>query len=216
MTADPPADHARLIHWVELLSTILLAMAAVATAWASYQSSRWHGEQAIAGNRSTAARIEATRASGLADRQIQIDVATFVQWVDAYSAGDTELADFYFRRFREEFRPAVAAWVATKPLKSPTAPLTPFAMPQYRSAALADVDRLEETANGFSAQARSYVERADRYVLCVVLFATSLFFAGISTRVRTPQSRAAVLAMGWVLFTATLAWMLTFPVSLVT
>ena len=46
----------------------------------------------------------------------------------------TELADFYFKRFREEFRPAVDAWVATRPLKNPNAPLTPFAMPQYKLA----------------------------------------------------------------------------------
>lgn len=32
---------------LELLATLLLAVAAVATAWSSYQSSRWSGEQAI-------------------------------------------------------------------------------------------------------------------------------------------------------------------------
>ena len=30
---------------VEVFSTILLAVAAVATAWCSYQASRWNGEQ---------------------------------------------------------------------------------------------------------------------------------------------------------------------------
>ena len=29
------------------------------------------------------------------------------------------LADFYFNRFRAEFKPAVDAWIATKPLKTP-------------------------------------------------------------------------------------------------
>ena len=32
--------------WVEIAATVLLALAAVATAWSSYQATRWNGEQA--------------------------------------------------------------------------------------------------------------------------------------------------------------------------
>ena len=99
------------------VAAVLLALAAVATAWATYQASHWRSEQALAGNRSTAARVEANR--GVANRELLVDVETFTQWVDAYSTGETELANFYFRRFRAEFHPAVVAWVATKPLHRP-------------------------------------------------------------------------------------------------
>ena len=110
---------------VEVIATVLLAVATVATAWSGYQSTRWNGEQAKAGGRANALRIESAKAAGLANTQTSIDVATFTQWTDAYALHQTELADFYFRRFRAEFRPAVDAWVATKPLKNPSAPLTP-------------------------------------------------------------------------------------------
>ena len=110
------------MHWIDLLATLLLTLAAVATAWASYQAAHYRSEQGLAGNRSIAARVEANRAAGVANRQIQIDVGSFFQWVDAYQQGDAELATFYFRRFRPEFRPAVNAWIATKPLTNPTAP----------------------------------------------------------------------------------------------
>jgi hypothetical protein len=43
---------------LELAATVLLAMAAVATAWAAYQSARWHGQQAEAQSASVAARVE--------------------------------------------------------------------------------------------------------------------------------------------------------------
>jgi len=201
----------RTAHWIELLSTVLLAVAAVATAWATYQSAHWRSEQALAGTRSTAARVQANRAAGVANRQIVIDVETFTQWVDAYSRGESKLAAFYYRRFRPEFRPAVDAWVATKPLTNPRAPLTPFAMPQYRSDALAEADRLEAKGAAESTVAQAHVEEADRYTLCVVLFATALFFAGISTRLHTVGTRTVVLGMGWALFVGALAWMLTFP-----
>ena len=66
----------------------------------------------------------------------QLDVATFIAWTGAYAANNTTLSDFYFKRFRAEFKPAVDAWVATKPLKNRAAPLTPFTMPQYQLAEL--------------------------------------------------------------------------------
>jgi hypothetical protein len=210
--ADEASSHRR-VHWVELLSTLLLALAAVATAWASYQAARWQGQQALAGNRATAARVEANREAGVANRQIQVDVATFIQWVDAYAARDAELAAFYLRRLRDEFKPAVVAWLATKPLQNPDAPLTPFVMPQYHSAALAEADRLEALGDAEAARAKVHVERAGRYVLCVVLFAMSLFFAGISTRLRAEGSRLVVLVLGWTVFLCTVIWLATFPVT---
>lgn len=208
------AENARTTHWIDLLATILLSVAAVATAWATYQAAHWRSEQGLAGNRSVVARVQANRASGIANRQIQIDALTFTHWVDAYTQRDEKLASFYFRRFRPEFRPAVTAWAATKPLTNPDAPLTPFSMPQYRSAANAEADRLEAKGDVESKAAQANVQRADRYTLCVVLFATALFFAGISTRLRTVGSRAFVLGMGWLLFLSAFAWLLTFPLSL--
>jgi hypothetical protein len=67
----------------ELLATILLAVAAVATAWSTYQGARWRGEQAVETSMATAARIESSEASTRAGQLTQIDIATFTQWVDA-------------------------------------------------------------------------------------------------------------------------------------
>lgn len=198
----------------ELAATVLLAMAAVATAWAAYQSARWHGEQAKAQSASIAARVESTRTANVANRQAQIDVALFTQWVDAYARDETELAAFYRKRFRPEFRPAFEAWVATRPRMNRNAPLSPFAMPQYKLAATARADRLETQAAAFSQRVGRFIQRADDYALAVVLFAASLFFAGISTRLRSPTTRTVILGLGYVLFLGSVIWIATFPVSL--
>lgn len=132
--------------WVEVVSAVLLSVAALAIAWSGYQASRWTGEQAKAFSRANAARVESTRWSNLANTQTEIDVATFTQWVDAYARNETMLADFYRKRFRPEFKPAVEAWIASRPLQNPEAPLTPFATPQYRLAARAESERLEAKA----------------------------------------------------------------------
>lgn len=197
----------------ELVATILLAVAAVATAWSSYQATRWNGEQAKASSRTNALRIEAARAQGLAEAQTQVDIATFMQWVDAYVRGETELSDFYFERFRAEFRPAMNAWIATEPRKNPNAPLTPFAMPEYRLAADQEAERLDAEAEASSATVRRNIQRASNYVLAVVLFAVSLFFAGMSTKLKQPRLRWLTLTVGCLVFAGTTIWVATSPVS---
>ena len=50
--SDPvPNREGRTQHRIDLVATVLLALATVATAWAGYQSSRWHSEQAKAANK---------------------------------------------------------------------------------------------------------------------------------------------------------------------
>jgi hypothetical protein len=199
--------------WVEVGATVLLAFAAVATAWSSYQSTRWNGEQAKTSGAVNKTRIQAARAAGLANAQQQVDIATFMQWVDAYARDDTRVAHFYRTRFRKEFTPAFNAWVATRPLKTKGAPATPFVMPQYRLAAKAEADRLDQEAEVLAAQVRRNIQRASNYVLGVVLFAVALFFAGMSTKLNAPGLRKTMLAVGWLLFLGTAVWIATSPVS---
>ena len=207
------SDAAPRIDRVEIVATVLLAFAAVATAWSSYQASRWNGEQSKAFSRGNTARIESTRASGLADAQSQIDVATFTQWVNAYALGQKKLADFYFRRFRLEFKPAVEAWIATRPLRNAAAPLTPFAMPQYKLAARAEADRLQAEADAYSAKGRTDVQQATNYVLAVVLFAVSLFFAGMSTKLRARRLQILLLGLGTAISLGAIVWLATQPIN---
>jgi hypothetical protein len=205
------ADRRELV--VEIAATVLLAFAAIATAWSSYQASQWHGEQAVASGRATAMRVESTRASDEANRQVQIDVSTFSQWIDAYARGDRRLAGFYRRRFRPEFRPAFEAWIASRPLRDPDAQPTPFTLPEYRLSAQAEADRLQQDADDASAEVQTDVDHADVYVLAVVLFATALALAGIGARLKIVGVRLATIALGWALFIGAVAWILTLPVD---
>jgi hypothetical protein len=200
----------------EWLSTLLLAMAAVATAWSTYQSAQWRGDQASNTAKSTAARIDSSRASTRAGQLTQIDIATFVQWIDATVDGKPTLARFYRQRFRTEFQPAVAAWLATHPRTNPDAPKTPFAMPQYKVAQATEGKRLEALSAAYSAKAGHADQRADNYMLAVVLFATALFFAGISTKLRVARQREIVLVLGFMIFVGAVVWLATLPVQLTT
>jgi hypothetical protein len=211
--AQAPAPTAPKHDVVEIVATVLLAVAAVATAWSSYQASRWHGEQAHSTSHTVALEIDAARAQGLADAETEVDVGVFTQWVDAEVGGDVAVADFYRQRFRDEFKPAFEAWIATEPFTNDNAPPSPFAMPEYRLAAAKQAEELDRETEASRAEAQRNRQRADNYVLGVVLFAAALFFAGMSTKLHTPNARKALLVVGCLLFLGATVWIATFPVS---
>ncbi len=198
---------------LELVATVLLAVAAVATAWSSYQANRWNGEQAKAASQTNAIRIDAARAQGEAQAESEVDLALFIQWVDADAHGEAELADFYASRFRDEFQPAFDAWLATDPFENPDAPPSPFALPEYQVEAQDQADEYDRQAEVSAATVRTDIQRATNYVLAVVLFAVALFFAGISTKLDSDRLRATLLVVGWVIFLGSVAWIATFPIS---
>jgi hypothetical protein len=199
---------------LELVAALLLALAAISTAWATYQSSVWRGKQAKAQSASIATRVESTREASVANRQVQVDVALFIQWVNAFARGEDELTTFYRNRFRDEFVPAFEAWVATRPRENPKAPRSPFELPEYRLAANEEAEALEQQAADFGLVVAQDVERADSYMLAVVLFAIALFFAALSTRLTSRDLQLALVAMGYVVFLGTAIWLATQPVSI--
>ena len=212
MPADAPPDSGR--NWQELLVTVLLVVAALATSWSSYQATRWNGEQAAAAGRTNAIRIDAARADGLARTQTQVDVATFIAWADADLRGETEVADFYVDRFRDEFQPAYEAWIAEQPLTNVDAPTTPFVMEEYQVAAKKQAEELDAEAEASAAEVRLDIQRSSNYVLTVVLYAIVLFFAGMSTRLNNRRLRWVTTIAGALVLVGALAWVATFPVSL--
>lgn len=198
----------------ELVVTVLLVVAALGTSWSSYQATRWNGEQAAAASRTSAIRISAARAQGLSQAQTQVDVATFIAWAYANRSGDRRVAAFYVDRFRDEFRPAFAAWRATRPFADPDAPPTPFAMPEYQLASRAEAESLDAQSEASAAQVRLDIQRSSNYVLTVVLYAVVLFFAGMSTRLRNQRLRWVMTLAGCLVLVGNLIWIATFPVSL--
>jgi hypothetical protein len=210
--AKPADDTRRGRH--EVLITVLLAVAALATAWSSYQAARWHGEQAQATSETNAIRIDAARADTLSDAQRQIDVATFIAWADADYTRDRRLQSFYEERFRPEFATAFAAWQATDPFTSPDAPETPFAMPEYEVEAQRTAESLDAQAEVAASKVRVDIQIAGNYVLSVVLYTVALFFAGMSAQLTGQRPRNTLIVLGYVVLLASVVWVATFPVSI--
>ena len=201
--------------WIEVVATVLLAVAAVATAWSSYQANRWNGEASKASGQVNAQRINAARAQGLAQGQTQVDIALFFQWVNASATGHGAagrlLHDTVPTRVPARVR-RLAGHRTRSP--TPTAPPTPFAMDEYQLQARTDAEQLDAQAEATAAVVRRNIQRSANYVLGVVLFAVALFFAGMSTKLHGAGARKVLLGVGCLIFVGTAAWLATFPVSL--
>lgn len=217
--------------WFEFVSTVILALAAVAISWAGFQSAKWSGVQATSFSQAGAARTESVRASSTAGQQVQIDVTTFFAWLEAVTddleneripqierAADYEptvgtLSGFTYERMRDEFKPAMAAWLDMNPFQSADAASTPFALPEYELEQAALAEELENTADQRADDAGVANQRSDNYVVTAVLFATALFFAALSGKLRRNSYRIASLGLGTVLFLGTLIFVLSMPIE---
>src|SRR3954466_4865564 len=183
---------------VEIIAAILLSLATVLSAWGAYQATRWSGVQANSYASSAALRAESVRHGSIASRQIQVDVATFIAWSNAKAGDDTRLTTFYQNRFRDEFKPAFAAWL-TGPLGPSGLPVgTPFDLPEYHLAQQAVSDQNLADAEANLAQAQSANQTSDNFVLTAVLFASVLFFAGMAARFRPKWLRWLMLGVALV------------------
>lgn len=197
---------------IDIASAALLAVATVLAAWSAFQSAKWSGEQATAYAQAGAARQESVRNSTLAGQQLIIDVTIFEQYVDAYAAGDEKLRDFYLERARDEFRPALDAWIALEPVNNPEdTPGTPFELPQYRLQAEDEAERLErEAVDSFQLALRDN-QRADNYVLLTVLFASVLLFAGLAPKSRRYSMQLTMIVMATVVLVIGVGLLIALP-----
>jgi len=117
----------------EIFATVLLAVAALATAWSGYQASLWDGIQSSNYTQASAARTNAAQKHTEANQYPLADLSVFENKIDASLDGNTEVADFYRPRFSEALEPAYEAWIALEPESNPDAPPVPSGCPSTSS-----------------------------------------------------------------------------------
>lgn len=182
---------------VDFASVLLISVAAVLTAVCGYQSARWSGQQTRLYNVANASRTNSAEAAARANTLTVIDVALFLDYINAVDAGDARKVQFLSKRFRPEMRPAMRDWLASKPLTNPHAPSSPFVMPEYRLRTNAEARKGAATAAASFNDALAANRHADEFVLLTVIFAAVSFLAGISTKMTYPR-HAIVVALGFV------------------
>ncbi len=200
-------------NWLVVVGAVLLALATVATSWCAYQSARWSGVQTIYFAESNAARTEAGAYAAIGAQIAAYDASITTDLITLYFEQDWDALKFLADRLvREEYLPTVEAWVNANPLENPDAPRNPLEMPEYENQPLDDAAALMETSRQKTDLAKDANQQSDSYVLLTVLFASVLFFAGISSKFSAKWLQYAFLGFGGLLFTSALIVMLRQPI----
>jgi hypothetical protein len=225
----------RRVITVELVLSILLAFAAVLTAWAALQSAKWSGEQAIHFSEAGANRTESTRFDGRATSIMLLDSQTFLQWADAigsesivadangedppdptvYEPGGGSLSGYLFTQFREDFRPRVSEWLEGGGPENPDGNSPFFPLDDYIAESVppaAESARLADVADEKAGLARDDNQNSDDYVITVVLLASVLFFAGVSSKLRSAQAQNLMVGVAMAMLLVACVRLLTLPI----
>jgi hypothetical protein len=185
---------------IEILEVVLLALAAIATAWSGYQSAKGDGQQSVLYADAGVDRVQADTAAALGQQRLAADGAMFSAWLQARSANDPQLQTMFVRRFSPEYRTAFAAWLDTKPFTNPAAPAGPGYMPQYHNPQMEQAEELNAHAVTLEEAGTEARHTAEEYVRATVLFALVLFLVAVGQRFQLLGVRIATITMAFVLF----------------
>jgi hypothetical protein len=196
---------------LEILEVLLLAAAAIATAWSGYQAAKGDGQQSVLYSDASVHRVQANTAATLGQQRLAADGAMFSAWLEARAANDAELQAMLVRRFSPEYRTAFAAWLETKPFTNPDAPPGPGYMPEYHNPQMEQAEQLNEQAATLEEAGTEARHTAEEYVRATVLFALVLFLVAVGQRFQLRGVRIATIAIAFGLLAYGLYNLATLP-----
>lgn len=196
----------------ELLVVLVISLTAVLTAWTTFQSAKWSGEQTLALSEAGAARSEAETSYSDARALFVVDVQVFEAWLSAVVREEDDIAEVYEELFPPTLEEAFDEWMEEDPFTNPDAPLTPF--DEYVYELDDEGDELAEEAEELREEAAEANQRSDDYTAMTVLFATVILFAALSDKLRARRSQRVLLGLAVVGLVAGAATLATFPIVL--
>ena len=196
---------------IEIIEALILALVAVATAWSGYQAAAWAGKRAQEYAKANGIRVTAEGLATLAGQARIYDNETFDSWLNAKLDGKAEAAEFFERRFRDEYRTAFAAWMKTDPFNNAQAPAGPIFMSEYHNAKHEQFLGLTKQAADIADHGTKSGETGDQYVRITVLLATVLLITAIGQRFRFKVVRVVFMILAWLLLCLPLWQLLRLP-----
>src|SRR4029453_3832631 len=104
---QPIRESRRREEVIEILGVLMLAVAAVATAWGSFQAAKGDGRPSILYAEAGVDRVQATTVAIAGQQRLASDASTFNQWLAAKRTNDAQLQAMLVRRSRPEYAAGV-------------------------------------------------------------------------------------------------------------
>lgn len=197
----------------ELIIAILLALTSLASTWCGYQASNWGSSQLLIQDAADSAERQAAEDTIVALQLRTFDGISMLSLWEAIRNGDESAQRAHLSRMRPQLRLAIEAALADGVLTDPTVP-GPLQRPEYHLAE-------EESAKAGRAEAarlRSSVQVAGRasadYILLTLMFASVLFFGGVTGTLGSPRARRFLGGAAVLIFVIAIVRLTVLPVSL--
>jgi len=213
---EPEGPWERRQRLLDSWTAIILAVAAIATAWASFQASQWSGAESDFQSQSAIARSDAGRAETQATSATTIDSQMWLSWLGAYTAGQKQKSAFLAERFSPQLQVAQKAWLAGATFDAQGAPVTiPAGTPLTIKEYVVPVGVVAQTrgmdAEALLGEADDAAGHSTQFVLLAVILALVLFFASVATKFTQPKVQVLLTAVSLFLLATTMVRMLFLP-----
>lgn len=197
---------------IELVATILLGVATVASAWCAYQSELWNSHQLQLMADASVADNESLRATDVATSNAIVDATTFATLLQSAAENDQRAVDLIRSRTRPPFRVLLDEWYAKRSGRE-LPPGTPFQDPRYRAQAEQPAAQLSARALSILKAANRANDSGDRFQMRTVLLAMSLFFLGIAGQLNARSARRLAVIFGALVLLLTLLSLARLPIA---
>jgi len=190
----------RLGDKLQVINTLILAIATLAITWCSYQGVLWNGIQTFKlGDSNKFARL-AQQKTIITGQNRAMDEAILIAFVNAAIEKKQDIVDFSLRGIRPELSNIMSAWLSSRPFENTSAYPHPMAMPEYIELVkkdMAEADKYSHQAEEARNAAQEANRNSDSYSLLTVVFAMVMFLGAITSKItRLSLSFVAIVAAG--------------------
>lgn len=209
-TATPPDRAEAPAHdRVEVVAAVLLGLAAVAIAWATFQAALWGGQQDEAYTESVRAANEAVDLLQSADTTRSLDQSLYVEVLTSgvCDGADTRACDEVLVALSDPGRGAVEEWLAGDRSTNP------FESPAYTDALYATGLEAKAESQRFFEDGGEANQNGDDYELAVTILTVVLFFAGIAVVLKDRTASWVLLGVAAVLLVGGGAYVVILPLA---
>jgi hypothetical protein len=196
---------------LELLTVILLGLAAMATAWAAFQASAFDGKVVEGFTDANLTLSDANAYYSEGDQTYIGDQMLFLEYERALNEEDEEYALFIKDSLmRDELIAAIDWWEQPENFDAYYSPFVEE-NPTYIISSYSEAEALVENTDISYDDAKDAAGNGDTYNLIAVLLAAALFALGIAGSIRALPVRLALILGGATIFVVSTVWMLTLP-----
>lgn len=195
----------------DAILAVVMALAAVLTAWASYEGSQWDGLAADERATSSLKRADSGRAAADAVTQSVVDASVWLEWEKAVTLNRDDFAGFLRERFSPALDTAQDQWLGRQEIDQDGNPVngtlpkgTPLTLDVYLPPGQVKADEYAAAAEQDLADAARASGIGTSYTLQAVIMAMVLFFASVALKFAHPVAQTALtgLAVALLLFSA--------------